>query len=38
MKVKYKKLEDLKVKDYNGRIDLLLEDICSSFLMMIVLL
>ena len=32
MKVKYKKLEDLKVKDYNGRIDLLLEDICSSFL------
>ena len=32
MKVKYKKLEDLKVKDYNGRIDLLFEDICSSFL------
>ena len=28
----YKKLEDLKVKDYNGRIDLLFEDICSSFL------
>ena len=32
MKVKYKKLEDLKVKDYKGRIDLLLEDICSNFL------
>lgn len=32
MKVKYKKLEDLKVKDYNSRIDLLFEDICSSFL------
>ena len=25
MKMKYKKLEDLKVKDYNGRIDLLFE-------------